>query len=33
VKKAVKQLGGEIKMRSTYQKGSVFYFALPVGNS
>lgn len=33
VKKAVQQLGGEIKMRSTYKKGSVFYFVLPVDNN
>lgn len=32
VKKAVQQLGGEIKMRSTYKKGSVFYFVLPLDN-
>lgn len=33
VKELVKQLGGEVKMRSVYKKGSVFYFSLPVNNN
>lgn len=33
VKKAVQQLGGEIKMKSTYQKGSIFFFILPADNN